>query len=82
MFTSQHVEHVFYESWNSKGITACKCLNINIIRFIRLLLDKEITVRDCDQKSLCSCITLTCWLTLSLCLYSIFIIIIIFDEEI
>ncbi len=29
MFTSQHVVHIFYESRNCKGITACNCLNIN-----------------------------------------------------
>ncbi len=50
----------------------------------RLLQDKEIAVRDCDQNvsMFLQDITLTCWLKLSLCFYSVFTIILFFDEEI
>ncbi len=49
----------------------------------RLLQDKEIAVRDCDQNvnMFLQDITLTCWLTLRLCFYSAFTIILFFDEE-
>ncbi len=50
----------------------------------RLLQDKEIAVRDCDQNvnMFLQDITLTCWLKLSLCFYAVFTIILFFDEEI
>ncbi len=49
-----------------------------------LLQDKKIAVRDSDQNvnMFLQDITLTCWLTLSLCFYSAFTIILFFDEEI
>ncbi len=49
-FKSQHAVCIFYESRNFKGITACNCLNINMMLHNRLLQDKEMTVKhDCDQ---------------------------------
>ncbi len=49
-FKSQHVVHVFYESRNCKGITACKSEYKYQRLHNRLLQDKEMTVRrDCDQ---------------------------------
>ncbi len=72
-FKSQNAVRIFYESRNFKGITACNCQNINETLHRRLLQDKEMTVRhDCDQSEhvFLKNITLTCWLTLSLCFYS------------
>ncbi len=69
-FKSQHAVWIFYESRNFKGITACNCLNISIIRSITAFYRIKKWHVTVIKVNVCSCRTfLTCRLTRSLYLY-------------
>ncbi len=80
-FKSQHAVWIFYESRNFKGITACNCLNINMRCFIGAFYrikewQWDVTVIKVNVFLLN--ITLTCWLTLSLCFIHLLLSLLLF----